>query len=174
MLAAQKRKKKTIRKKEWDKEKLSSRKIEFEKLEGYQHHLRKSAHRKANQSGERNEGFRDFVLLEMQLFLRCLYPPSNLFFLFPIVFDINLIHFFDGRKDGATGHFIVCFDRIHCKTEDVPWPGHARWVCRTMAVSWPQQGTVESVFFCSKLCLKKLPTSASRIDFKLCMLTLLA
>ena len=34
--------------------------------------------------------------------------------------------------------------------------------------------TVESVFFCSKICLKKLPTSASRIDFKLCMITLLA
>ena len=29
-------------------------------------------------------------------------------------------------------------------------------------------------FFCSKLCLKKLSTSASRIDFKLCMITLLA
>ena len=30
-----------------------------------------------------------------------------------------------------------------------------------------------SSFFCSKLCLKKLSTSASRIDFKLCMITLL-
>ena len=31
----------------------------------------------------------------------------NLFFLFPIVFGINLIHFFDEKKDGAAGNLIV-------------------------------------------------------------------
>ena len=34
---------------------------------------------------------------------------QNLFFLFPIVFGINLIHFFDEKKDGAAGNSIVFF-----------------------------------------------------------------
>ena len=47
-------------------------------------------------------------------FLRwCLSPERNLthnlFFLFPIVFGINLIHFFDEKKDGAAGYSIVFF-----------------------------------------------------------------
>ena len=50
-------------------------------------------------------------------FLRwCLFPKRNLthnlFFLFPIVFGINLIHFFDfstRKKNGAAGNSIVCF-----------------------------------------------------------------
>ena len=46
-------------------------------------------------------------------FLRwCLSPERNLtqsLFLFPIVFGINLIHFFDEKKDGAAGNLIVCF-----------------------------------------------------------------
>ena len=33
----------------------------------------------------------------------------NLFFLFPIVFGINLIHFFDEKKDGSAGNSIVFF-----------------------------------------------------------------
>ena len=40
----------------------------------------------------------------------------NLFFLFPIDFSINLIHFFDEKKDGAAGNSIVfffrCFDPL--------------------------------------------------------------
>ena len=36
-------------------------------------------------------------------------PHAQSLFLFPIVFGINLIHFFDERKDGAAGNSIVCF-----------------------------------------------------------------
>ena len=45
--------------------------------------------------------------------------------------------------------------------------------CCTRRVCAPSRYSGIS-FFCSKLCLKKLSTSASRIDFKLCMITLLA
>ena len=55
-----------------------------------------------------------FVLFNLQIFSGGVYHPErnlthNLFFLFPIVFGINLIHFFDGKKDGAVGNSIVCF-----------------------------------------------------------------
>ena len=33
----------------------------------------------------------------------------NLLFLFQIVIGINLIHFFDEKKDGAAGNSIACF-----------------------------------------------------------------
>ena len=36
-------------------------------------------------------------------------PSAQSLFLFPIVFGINLIHFFDEKKDGAAGNSIVCF-----------------------------------------------------------------
>ena len=36
-------------------------------------------------------------------------PHAQSLFLFPIVFVINLIHFFDEKKDGAAGNSIVCF-----------------------------------------------------------------
>ena len=36
-------------------------------------------------------------------------PHAQFLFLFPIVFGINLIHFFDEKKDGAAGNSIVCF-----------------------------------------------------------------
>ena len=36
-------------------------------------------------------------------------PHAQSLFLFPIVFGINLIHFFDEKKDGAAGNSIVCF-----------------------------------------------------------------
>ena len=77
------------------------------------HHLRKSADRKAYIR-------KVFVPLTGLIcafrsadFLRwCLSSERNfthnLFFLFPIVFGINLIHFFD-EKDGAAGISIVCF-----------------------------------------------------------------
>ena len=47
-------------------------------------------------------------------FLRwCLFPERNLThnlsLLFPIVFGINLIHFFDEKKDGAAEISIICF-----------------------------------------------------------------
>ena len=36
-------------------------------------------------------------------------PHALSLFLFPIVFGINLIHFFDEKKDDAAGNSIVCF-----------------------------------------------------------------
>ena len=36
-------------------------------------------------------------------------PDAQSLFLFPIIFGINLIHFFDEKKDGAAGNSIVCF-----------------------------------------------------------------
>ena len=36
-------------------------------------------------------------------------PDAQSLFLLPIAFGINLIHFFDEKKDGAAGNSIVCF-----------------------------------------------------------------
>ena len=46
-------------------------------------------------------------------------PHAQSLFLFPIVFGINLIHFFDEKKDGAAGNLIVCFGALI--------PCHAIW-----------------------------------------------
>ena len=35
-------------------------------------------------------------------------PHTQFLFLFPIVFGINFIDFFDGKKDGAAEHFMAC------------------------------------------------------------------
>ena len=81
---------------------------------GNKHHLRKSADRKAQISPV--SGTNAFLICAFRSadFLRwCLSPERNLthnlFFLFPIVFGINLIHFFDEKKDGAAGNSIVVF-----------------------------------------------------------------
>ena len=54
-----------------------------------------------------------FVLFDLKIFSGGVYPRSQphaqTLFLFPIVFGINLIHFFDEKKDGAAGNSIVCF-----------------------------------------------------------------
>ena len=77
------------------------------------HHLRKSADRKAQISPL--SGTNAFLICAFRSadFLRwCLSSERNLthnlFFLFPIV---NLIHFFDEKKDGATGNSIVALPR---------------------------------------------------------------
>ena len=71
---------------------------------GNKHHLRKSADRKAQISSV--TGTYAFLICAFRSadFLRwCLFPKRNLthnpFFLFPIVFGINLIHFFDFFED---------------------------------------------------------------------------
>ena len=79
------------------------------------HHLRKSADRKA----QIRKAFVPLTGLICAFrsadFLRwCLFSERNLthnlfFFLFPIVFGINLIHFYDEKKVGAAGKSIVCF-----------------------------------------------------------------
>ena len=76
--------------------------------------MRKSADRKAQISAV--SGTNAFLICAFQSedFLRwCLSPERNLahnlLFLFPIVLGINLVHFFDEKKDGAAVSSIVCF-----------------------------------------------------------------
>ena len=54
------------------------------------------------------------MLFGLNTFSGGVYPPSAtsrtiFFFLFPIVFGINLIHLFDEKKDGAAENSIACF-----------------------------------------------------------------
>ena len=54
------------------------------------------------------------MLLDLQIFSGGVYSPSATsgaisFSLIPIAFGINLIHFFDEKKDGAAENSIVCF-----------------------------------------------------------------
>ena len=80
---------------------------------GDKHHLRKSADRKAQISPERNEHLPDLCFsicrFSQVVFIPRAQPHAQSLFLFPIVFGINLIHFFDEKKDGADGNSIVCF-----------------------------------------------------------------
>ena len=84
---------------------------------GNKHHLRKSADRKAQISSvhERNERLPDLCFsicrFSQVVFIPQAQPHAQSIFLFPIVFGINLIHFFDisTRKNGAAGNSIVCF-----------------------------------------------------------------
>ena len=73
---------------------------------GDKHHLRKSGDWKAQISPV--SGTNAFLICAFRSadFLRwCLSPgcnlPHNLFFLFPIVFSLNLIHFLDKKKDSV-------------------------------------------------------------------------
>ena len=69
--------------------------------------------RSTNQSGERNERLPDLCFsicrFSQVVFIPRAQPHAQPLFLFPIVFGINLIHFFDEKKDGAAGNSIVCF-----------------------------------------------------------------
>ena len=66
-----------------------------------------------NQSGERNERLPDLCFsicrFSQVVFIPRAQPPAQSLFLFPIIFGINLIHFFVEKKDGAAGNLIVCF-----------------------------------------------------------------
>ena len=83
------------------------------------HHLRKSADWKAQISpvSGTNAFRRSWLILcffDLQIFWGDVYPPSATsrtisLFLFPIVFSINLIHFFDEKNDFEAGNSIVCF-----------------------------------------------------------------
>ena len=81
---------------------------------GDKHHLRKPSDRKAQISPVSETNAFLICAFRSEDFLRwCLSSERNLthnlFFLFPIVFGINLIHFFDEKKDGAAENSIVCF-----------------------------------------------------------------
>ena len=78
------------------------------------HHLRKSADRKGQISPV--SGTNAFLICAFRstdFLWWCLFPDCNLthnlFFLFPLVSGINLIHFFDEKKDGGAGNSIVFF-----------------------------------------------------------------
>ena len=95
---------------------------------GDRHHMRKSADRKAQISPVTATNAVLICAFRSADFLRwCLSPERNLahnlFFLFPIVFGINLIHFFNEKRDGS----IVCFgDSIPC---------HAIWQKQNFAAN---------------------------------------
>ena len=66
-----------------------------------------------NQSGDRNKRLPD-LCFSICRFSQVVYIPraqshAQSLVVFPIVFGINLIHFFDEKKDGAAGNSIVCF-----------------------------------------------------------------
>ena len=75
------------------------------------------------QSRDRNNRLPDLCRLisrcSQVVFFPQAQPHAQSLFLFPIVFGINLIHFFDEKKDGAAGNSIVCFS--------VSIPCHAIW-----------------------------------------------
>ena len=82
---------------------------------GNKHHLRKSADRKAQirMAFVPLTGlicaFRSADFLRWCFNILRAQPQAQSLFLFPIVFGINLIHFFDEKKDGAAENSIVCF-----------------------------------------------------------------
>ena len=93
---------------------------------GYKHHLRKSSDQKAQISPVSGTNAFLICAFRSEDFLRwCLSSERNLthnlFFLFPIVFGINLNHLFDEKKDGASGNSIVCFGALI--------PCHTIWQC---------------------------------------------
>ena len=78
------------------------------------HHLRKSADRKAQVSPVSGTNAFLICVFRSADFLRwCLSSKRNLthnlFFSISNSFSINLIHFFDEKKDGVAGKLIVCF-----------------------------------------------------------------
>ena len=76
-------------------------------------------------SGERNERLPDLCFsicrFSQVVFFPRAQPHAQSLFLFPIVFGISLIHFFNEKKDGATGNSIVCLA--------ASIPSHAIWQC---------------------------------------------
>ena len=75
--------------------------------------MRKSADRKAQISPVSHERLPD-LCFSIRRFSQVVsipraQPQAQSLFLFPIVFCINLIHFFDEKKDGAACNSIVCF-----------------------------------------------------------------
>ena len=89
---------------------------------GNKHHLKKSAVRKAKISSERNERLPDLCFsicrFSQVVFIPRAQPHAQSLFLFPIVFGINLIHFFDffdekeERCSRKIGRFLCCFDPL--------------------------------------------------------------
>ena len=85
---------------------------------GNKHHLRKPARSKStNQFGERNERLTDLCFsicsFSQVVFIPQAQPHAQSLFLFPIVFGINLIHFFD-FFDKKEERCSLKFDRLLC------------------------------------------------------------
>ena len=143
---------------------------------GDKHHLRKSADRKAQISPL--SGTNAFLICAFRSadFLRwCLSPEDNLthniFFLFPIVFGINLIHFFD-QKDGAAGNWIIfffrCFDPLSRHLAEVKRSQRVRLLRRMRTVRksatfwqrkvWTQRHFVGEKVTKARLHVSRFPT----------------
>ena len=94
-------------------------------LGGYKHHLRKSADRKHKSVrwAERTPSWFVFSICRFSqvVFIPRAQPHAQSLFLFPIAFGINLIHFFNEKKDSWAGNSIVCFA--------ASIPCHAIWQC---------------------------------------------
>ena len=80
---------------------------------GDKHHVRKSADQKAQISSvSGTNAFLGILCFSICRFSQVVFIPRaqpQSLFLFPIVFGISLIHFFDEKKDGAAGNSIICF-----------------------------------------------------------------
>ena len=78
---------------------------------GDKHHLRKSADRKAQISPVSETNLPDLCFsicrFSQVVFIPQVQPHAQSPFLFPIVFGINFIHFFDEKKGGAAGSFVL-------------------------------------------------------------------
>ena len=101
-----------------------------------------------NQSGDRNERLPDLCFsicrFSEVVFIPRAQPHAQSLFQFPIVFGINLVHFFD-EKDGAAGNSIVCFG--------ASIPCHAKFDRRKR-----RMGTVsKSAMFLATECVNSAP-----------------
>ena len=101
------------------------------------YHLSKSADRKAQISPV--SGTNAFLICAFWSadFLRWYLSSErnlthNLFFLFPIVFSINLIHFFDEKKDGAARDSIVCLGASIPSSSHLAVAKRRVWILRRM------------------------------------------
>ena len=105
---------------------------------GDKHHLRKSSDRKAqNQSGDQNERLPDLCFsicrFSQVVFIPRAQPHAQSLFLFPIVYGINLIHFFDEEKGGSAENSIASFG--------ASIPCHAIWQKRRRMLTVSKSAT---------------------------------
>ena len=120
---------------------------------GDKHHLRKSAHRKAqNQEGVRSAHRTDLRFsicrFSQVVFIPRAQPHAQSLFLFPIIFGINLIHFFDEKKDGAAGSSIVCLGAsIPCHAINLTEAKRRRGTVSKSATFWQRKVWMNSAPF---------------------------
>ena len=109
------------------------------------------------------------MLFDLKIFSGGVYPPSATsrtisFFLFPIVFGINLIHFFDEKKDGPPENSIVCqvrcFDPLSRHLTEVKRSRRVRIFGRLRTVS-------KSATFLAKESVNSAPFTTGKTEVQL-------